>query len=238
MLGRFLEFSLATPDIRASLDFYTKLGFTQAEAGDARPYPYVVVTDGRICLGLHQQTLAAPSLTFVKPSLLKHLDALEELGVEFEFRRLGNDVFNEVGWFDPGGHLIRLIEARTFSPSKRLGTDTSRCGYFLEVGLPSPNLETSKAYWEQFGFVGMDETQGLLPHISCTSDYIDLGLYEPAHLRRSTLRFEVDDVGGTLARLADVGIAPTGEIPTPLRQVPAAVLTAPEGTPLLLSSSE
>ena len=30
MLGRFLEFSVATPDIRDSLDFYTKLGFTQA----------------------------------------------------------------------------------------------------------------------------------------------------------------------------------------------------------------
>ena len=238
MLGRFLEFSLATPDIQASLDFYTRLGFSQAEVGEAWPHPYAVVTDGRICLGLHQEPLPAPSMTFVKPELLKHLESLERLGLEFEFRRLGNDVFNEVGWFDPGGHLIRLIEARTFSPSKRLGTDTSRCGYFLEVGLPSPNLETSKAYWEQFGFVGMDETQCLLPHISCTSDYVDLGLYEPAHLRRSTLRFEVDDVGGTLARLADVGIAPTGEIPTPLRQVPAAVLTAPEGTPLLLSSSE
>ena len=52
----------------------------------------------------------------------------------------------------------------------------------------------------------MDETRDRLPHVSCTSDYIDLGLYDPAHLRRSTLRFEVDDVGGTLARLADIGI--------------------------------
>ena len=237
MLGRFLEFSLATPDIQASLDFYIRLGFSQAEVGEAWPHPYAVVTDGRICLGLHQQAMPAPSMTFVKPELLKHLESFERLGLEFEFRHLGNDVFNEVGWLDPGGHLIRLLEARTFSPSKRLGTDTSRCGYFLEFGLPAPDLETSKAYWERFGFVGMDEMEDRLPHISCTSDYVDLGLYEPAHLRRSTLRFEVDDVGGTLARLAEVGISPTGEIPSPLRQVPAAVLTAPEGTPLLLSSN-
>ncbi len=236
MLGRFLEFSLATPDIQASLDFYTRLGFSQAEVGEAWAHPYAVVTDGRICIGLHQQATAAASMTFVKPGLLKYLESLEALGVEFEFRRLGNDVFNEIGWFDPSGQLIRLVEARTFSPSKRAVTDTSRCGYFLEFALPTPNFDLSKAYWEQLGFVGMDETLDRLPHISCTSDTIDLGLYDPSHLRRSMLRFEVDDVGGTLARLAEVGIAAGGEIPPPLRQAPAAVLIAPEGTPILLTS--
>lgn len=237
MLGRFLEFSLATPDIQASLDFYTRLGFSQADVGEAWQHPYAVVTDGRICLGLHQQSLPAPSMTFIKPDLLKYVDGLEELGLEFEFRRLGNDVFNEVGWFDPSGQLIRLIEARTFSPSKRAGTDTSRCGYFIEIALPTPDLQESKSYWERFGFVGIDDTNDPLPHISCTSDYVDLGLYEPSHLRRSTLRFEIDDVGGALARLAEVGISPAGEIPAPLRHVPAAVLVAPEGTPILLSGS-
>jgi catechol 2,3-dioxygenase-like lactoylglutathione lyase family enzyme len=235
VLGRFLEFSLATPDIQASLDFYTRLGFSQAPVGDAWPHAYAVVTDGRISLGLHQESIPAPTMTFIKPDLFKHLDALEALGLEFEFRRLGNDVFNEVGWFDPSGQLVRLVEARTFSPTKRLGTETSRCGYFLEIALPSPNLEVSRAYWERLGFVGMDETDDKLPHISCTSDHIDLGLYEPSHLRHPTLRFEVDDVAGALARLAAVGISSSGEVPAPLRGAPAAVLIAPEGTPILLS---
>jgi hypothetical protein len=146
-------------------------------------------------------------------------------------------VFNEVGWFDPSGQLVRLIEARTFSPSKRLGLDTSQCGYFLEIALPAPSLDEAKSYWERFGFVGIDEPDDRLPHVSCTSDYVDLGLYDPAHLRRSTLRFEVDDVGGTLARLAEIGISPAGEIPPPLRHVPAAVLTSPEGTPILLTEA-
>jgi catechol 2,3-dioxygenase-like lactoylglutathione lyase family enzyme len=235
VLGRFLEFSLATPDIQASLDFYTKLGFSQAEVGDAWPHPYAVVTDGRISLGLHQEAIPAPAMTFIKPDLLKHLNSLEALGLEFEYRRLGNDVFNEVGWFDPSGQLIRLIEARTFSPSKRIGTDTSRCGYFMEIALPTSNLEASKSYWEQFGFVGMDETDDRLPHVTCTSDYVDLGLYDPSHLRRSTLRFEVDDVGGALAGLAEVNLSPSGAVPSPLRLVPAAVFVAPEGTPILLT---
>jgi catechol 2,3-dioxygenase-like lactoylglutathione lyase family enzyme len=235
MLGRFLEFSLATTDIRASLDFYARLGFSQAEVGEAWAHPYAVVTDGRICLGLHQH--ATPSaLTFVRPGLLKYVDELERRGVEFEFRHLGNDVFNEAGWFDPSGQLVRLVEARTFSPSKRPATETSRCGYFLEIAMPSPERASAKKYWEEFGFVGIDEADDCLPHITCTSDFIDLGLDLPADLKRATLRFEVDDVGGTLGPLAELGIVPNGELPPTLRSVPAVVLTAPEGTPLLLTS--
>lgn len=237
MLGRFLEVSLATPEVRASLDFYTKLGFTQAEVGDAWPHPYAVVTDGRICLGLHQHSIPAPSMTFVKPGLLRHLDALEQLGVEFEFRHLGNDVFNEVGWLDPSGHLVRLVEARTFSPSKRLPLDSSQCGYFLEIALPTPDAAAAKNFWERLGFVGIDETDGRLPHVSCTSDTIDLGLYDPSHLRRAALRFEVDDLRETAARLADIGIAPSDPMPPMPRQLPVMIFNAPEGTPLLLTEA-
>jgi hypothetical protein len=55
-------------------------------------------------------------------------------------------------------------------------------------------------------------------------------------LLRPTLRFEVDDVGETLVRLAEIGVSPSGEIPSPLRRAPATALVAPEGTPILLSS--
>jgi len=237
VLGRFLEFSIATPDIRASLDFYGKLGFSQAEVGEAWTHPYAVLTDGRVCLGLHQQSTFEPSTTFVKPDLLKHLDGLERLGLEFEFRRLANDVFNEIGWRDPSGHLIRLVEARTFSPSKRKTIDTSLCGYFLEIALPAPSRDAAKSHWEQFGFVGMDELDAMLPHVSCTSDTIDIGLYEPAHLREPALLFEVDDIGETLGRLDALGIAANGRMPAPLRQTRAAMLTAPEGTAILLSAA-
>lgn len=235
MIGKFLEFSIATPDIQASLEFYGKLGFSQAEVGKAWTHPYAVLTDGRICLGLHQLAEFAPSATFVKPDLLKYVDRLEEFGLKFEFRRLGNDVFNEVGWLDPSGHLVRLLEARTFSPSKRNTIDTSLCGYFVEIALPSPSVEAAKLHWEHLGFVGMDEPDALLPHVSCTSDTVDIGLYDPEHLREPTLLFEVDDFGGAMARLEGAGITARGRLPPPLRSTSAAFLTAPEGTRILLS---
>ena len=234
MLGRFLEFSLPAPDIQASLHFYGKLGFSEAQVGETWPHPYGVVTDGRICLGLHQQGVSEPTLTFVKPGLLKHLENLEARALEFEYRRLGNDVFNEVAWKAPDGQLLRLIEARTFSPSKRSSTELSQCGYFVEIALPTADFETGKSYWENLGFVGMDELDDRLPHVTCTSDFIDIGLYEPGSLRRSALRFEVEDVGATLAALAALGILPFKD--AALKGSHAALLIAPEGTPILLAA--
>jgi catechol 2,3-dioxygenase-like lactoylglutathione lyase family enzyme len=234
VLGRFLEYSIPTPDIRASLDFYLKLGFSQAEVGETWAHPYAVVTDGRLHLGLHQLATAVPALTFVKPDVLGQLGALESRGVAFEYRRLGNDVFNEVGWLEPSGHLVRLIEARTFSPVKH--PRGSLCGYFLEIALPAPDRDFAKQYWEGLGFVGLDEPDAALPHVSCTSDSIDIGLYDPAQLRQPSLMFDTDDVKESLARLGIAGIAPAGPPPAPLRLQPAAMLMAPEGTPILLAS--
>ena len=187
---------------------------------------------------MHQHSSFEPSTTFLKPDLLKHLGSLERLGLRFEFRRLANDVFNEIGWLDPSGHMIRLVEARTFSPIKRKSADTSLCGYFLEIALPAPSRDIAKSHWEQFGFVGMDEPDAMLPHVSCTSDTINIGLYEPAHVQGPTLVFEVGDVDEALGRLDAIGITPNGRVPAPLKHMPAAVLMAPEGTDILIAATQ
>jgi catechol 2,3-dioxygenase-like lactoylglutathione lyase family enzyme len=238
MLGRFLEYSIITGDVQASLDFYVKLGFSAAEVGEAWPHPYAVVTDGRICLGLHQEPSPSPLITFVKPDLRKHLHEFERIGVEFEFCRLGDDVFNEVAWLDPSGHLIRLVEARTFSPSKRPATQTSLCGYFVEIALPAPNIEAAKAYWELFGFVGMDEPDASIPHVSCTSDTIDVGLYELKELAHPALIFDAEDVAARMEQMAQLGVQPSDELCRPRQRAPAPIFTAPEGTQLLLASAD
>ena len=54
-LGHFHELTLPTPDIRRSVEFYERLGFTQALTGDVWLHPYGVLTDGRIVVGLHQE---------------------------------------------------------------------------------------------------------------------------------------------------------------------------------------
>jgi hypothetical protein len=217
------------------MDFYARLGFSEAEVGEAWSHPYAVMTDGRVCLGLHQQSDFPSSLTFVKPDLLAHLLNFETLGLEFEIRRLGNDVFNEVGWQDGSGHLIRLVEARTFSPSKRKPLDSSMCGYFAELGLPAADANAAKTFWERLGFVGMEEPHAPLPHVACTSDSIDIGLYLPAHLPEPTLLFEVENLDKARTEIADRGVTPSARVPAPLK-ASAMLLHAPEGTPILIQA--
>jgi predicted lactoylglutathione lyase len=235
LLGRFLEFSLPVSDIQVSFNFYAKLGLTEAATGETWTHPYGVLSDKRISVGLHQQESLEPTLTFVKPELLKHLQTLEQLGIEFEYTRLGDDVFNEVGFRDPSRQAVRLLEARTFSPVKR-ADEFSHLGYFSEIALPCPDFDAGKKFWEALGFVAMEENEDALPHLTCTSDTIDIGLYDPAAIKRPTLRFEVDDIAKTRETLKGLGIEANATLPVPLRGGPALMMIAPEGTPILLTA--
>jgi len=234
MLGSFLEYSVQCADIAQSLDFYHRLGFTQALAGDAWEHPYAVVTDGRLCIGLHGTAPADCALTFVRPGILELATRLETQGLAIHHRHLGNGVFNQIGLLSPDGTLLRMIEARSFSPSMRRSSDTSVCGYFLEVALPAPEPDKAVAFWEGLGFVGMDEPEALLPRISCISDSINVGLHDPRQMRESALVFEGDDLDARIATLRAAGIEPESRLPPVLRGRPVAQIRAPEGTLLVL----
>src|SRR3979409_2050052 len=77
VLGRFHEISIATADIRASVEFYESLGFAQAPTTDTWTHPYGVLTDGRLFIGLHQRRAPSPALTFVLPGIASQLAVFE-----------------------------------------------------------------------------------------------------------------------------------------------------------------
>ena len=233
MIGRFLEFSVATPDIAASFDFYNRLGFSPVPVGDAWTHPYAVLTDGRIHLGLHALEADAPQLSFMRPGLLQAAESLERMHIEFEVRRLGADQFNELGWRDRDGHRIRLLEARTFSPVQGV-TRPSLCGHFLEVGLPVADGEAARQAWERLGFVGLDELDGPIDHVCCMSDTLNVGLYALAAIAEPTLIFEADAIATLRTRLGALGLAPSRSLPRGLLAEEALMLVAPEGTRLLV----
>ena len=116
LLGRFLEFSVRTPDILESLSFYKALGFSELAIGDVWTHRYAVVSDGEVCIGLHDCDFDSPSITFVHPDLAKYARNMSGSGIDFSVLRIDEDVFNEIGFRDRDGHMVRLLEARTFSP--------------------------------------------------------------------------------------------------------------------------
>ena len=238
MIGRFLEISVHAPDALASLAFYEALGFSQAATGEAWPYPYAVVTDGRLGIGLHQRELPqSPLLSFVLPDLHRHLDALEDLGIGILDRRLGGDVFNEATISTPGGQLARLLEARTFSPSPRKPGETSRLGWFEGYVLPVADPKAAELFWEKIGFVPTGENAEPLPHSGLISDTLNIALVAEGLLRRPALLFTDADMSACIRTLTEKGFEPEHP-PGGLDPAFHALLVAPEGTQLLMTTAE
>jgi catechol 2,3-dioxygenase-like lactoylglutathione lyase family enzyme len=234
MLGNFLEISIQTTDILASLDFYSRLGFERAPVNDVWAHPYAVVTDGYAYLGLHQYSFPSPALTFVQPDLCRQVAEFETLGIKFEFCKLGEDRFNEAGFYDPDRQMITLLEARTCSPVNAK-VSSPVCGYFDEYRLPVRNLQASCRFWERLGLIssGPDLTQPKM--VRFATGGLNLGLQEsgsgaqplivyrharPEDLAEQLLRFNVPFDTAKLSRATGL------------------TLTAPEGTRLVIDGGD
>lgn len=234
LLGRFLEIGIQTPDIRASVEFYERLGLTQAQTGDIWTHPYGVLTDGRMCLGLHQTRLDSPSLTFVRPGIADHVAALERAGVELATVEVGGEVFNQAGFHDPAGQAVRLLEARTFSPPDRSPLETSRCGAFGWLSLPAADFQAVRSFWEALGLVAAAEEAPLFERMSVEDGGLELAWHPPRLFAEPLLVFRDAEMPARIARLRELGIGPLEPPPRGLDPKASAVLTAPEGTALLL----
>jgi hypothetical protein len=170
-----------TPDVLVAR--VERLGFTQVTTGEAFPYPYAAVADGRLAIGLHGHELAqSPLLSFVLPDLQSHIGAIERGGVEIIDRRLGEDVFNEAS-LEAAGQVIRLLEARTHSPSPQGPGETSLLGWFEEFVLPVADMKRAEAEWS--GSASCRPRKAMsLPHIGLTSDSLNVALLPSGVLKR------------------------------------------------------
>ena len=126
-LGRFLEFSVQTSDILGSLGYYKALGFTELEIGDVWSHKYAVVSDGVLCIGLHDLEFRAPAISFVQQDLARRARSMADHGFDFDFMQLDGDSFKQIGLADNDGHNVRMLEARTFSAGDEDDND-SYCG--------------------------------------------------------------------------------------------------------------
>jgi catechol 2,3-dioxygenase-like lactoylglutathione lyase family enzyme len=234
MLGRFLEIGIATRDIRASVEFYERLGFTQAHTGDIWPHPYGVVTDGRVCLGLHQARLDAPALTFVRPGIAAHLAALERAGVQLAAVATGSEVFNQACFRDPAGQAVRVLEARTFSPPDRSARETSHCGEYGWLSVPAADFDAVCRFWEALGLVASEEEAQPFARIPLQGADLALALHQPRFFADPLLVFRDAGMAARIARLRESAVGPLQPPPRGLDPKANAVLLAPEGTALLL----
>lgn len=237
MLGQFHEISITTTDIGASVAFYERLGFSQCRTGDTWPHPYGVLTDGRIFLGLHQYRFPSPSVTCVRADIARYAREFTALGIKLAFAKTGDDCFNEIGFRDPAGQMITILEARTYFPTERAVTDSTLCGHFSEFSLPCTDFDGVAAFWEQLGFVALEVEEAPWLHRPITGNGLSLALHRPRTFDQPLLVFTAADMAARLEALDAAGIAPSRELPPGLDPARTALLLAPEGTALLLTTA-
>ena len=230
MLGRFLEFSVETPDIVDSLGFYRSLGFQELEIGDMWPHKYAVVSDGEISIGLHDGKFDASALTFVHQDLAREARSMSDHGFDFRYLKVGEDEFNELGFLDPEGHLITMIEARTFTPVGE-DTDNSLCGRCFELTLPAKDVLRAGRFWAPLAPELLRMREDPTTHMRLNASGISIGLSESIALTGPSLCFRCDNKEAVWISLAKNGFE---HQEFPGYEGAFMALKAPEGTLLYL----
>jgi hypothetical protein len=231
MLGDFLELSLTTVDILVSIEFYRKLGFSEAPAGSSWKHPYTVMTDGRLYLGLHKREAVSPAMSFVLPELRKRMEDFEALGVEFDVCNIELHHFNELGFLDTDGQRVTLLEARTYSPVHDAHLPPTVCGYFQRYRLCVRSLALSARFWEAMGFIMGDVVEKPEPHVEASWGGINLEFRQSARPFAPTLVFSNPNLDAASAVLEMRGL-------TQQTDMEGLRLTTPEGLTLLLLPEE
>ncbi len=233
MLGRFLELGVAAKEIGESYEFFQTIGFQNVPTGDIVDHPYAVLDGSGLCIGLHAHAEIEPRLVFVRSELESYARALRRLKIKFEYSRLASDEFNVLGFCDPDGQLVELIEAQTFSPGARPETRNSVCGDFLEYSMMASSLPQSVAFWQALGFETVASGESPHPWQRLTGFGLTLGLHESAYFAPGP-SFSATDLGTRLEFLDAKGI----DVRDRRRDTGAfgarAKLVSPDGLPIYL----
>jgi len=204
-IGRFLEFSVYTAEILESLQFYRTLGFAELDIGDVWPHKYAVVSDGELNIGLHDRDFDSPAITFVQQDLAKRARSMTDHGFDFRFMQLGEDSFNELGFADRDGHMVTMLEARTFNASEEAEKD-SACGSWFELTLPVHDVLRAAQFWAPIAPTLLEMREEPTTHMRFEASGVPLGLSESIALEGPSLCFKCPDRHGLMGLLEQRGM--------------------------------
>jgi hypothetical protein len=83
LLGIFGELSINTMSLNHSLAYWKKLDFIATHASKS-PYPWAILSDGVMTIGLHQtDSFTSPALTYFSSNIGEQLKSLEQWNIPF-----------------------------------------------------------------------------------------------------------------------------------------------------------
>lgn len=233
-LGKFLEISVRCDDVLESLSFYKALGFREAASNDIWPHKHAVVTDGLLCIGLHEREFESPAITFVQRDLGKHARAMTDAGTNLNVIRLDDETFNEVGLKDKDGHQVSMVEARTFLLDEE-DDDDSACGTFFEASLPVRDAVKAALFWGPMAQVIEEHREEPTTHMRFGAGGVSVGISESLGLDRLSLCFKDPDLDALRKTIEQFDL---DHKKFPGYEGARCVLTAPEGTRLFVFDND
>ena len=108
---------------------------------------------------------------------------------------------------------------------------------WVEIALPVADADAAARWWERLGFVPAEEPEPF-PRTGLTSDTVDIALTRPGTLAQPALLFSDAAMAERIEALRARCIGFARRPPAGLDPAQHALLTAPEGTQLLLSTAE
>lgn len=113
-LGKFGEFSIPVKDVARAIIFWAKLGFEPLHIAKI-PYPYSIMSDGLIVIGLHQSgDFNDFTVTYFSDDMRKRVETFEGEGLELHpMKSQENSTIYDNAWFlSPDGQQFFMFNGK------------------------------------------------------------------------------------------------------------------------------
>ena len=249
-LGQYVEISLSVVDLGRSVAFYEKLGLRQVD-GETQPYPWAVVSDGTLHLGLHQTPFSSPKLTYFASYTPDQLAALKTLGIPLndvqsmsqttgmiDGEVVGHDFMVAADFTAYEGQPVSLV-------SKNIVADPDLDRHFFaadldfgELSFRTADVEAAVDYWLKLGFECLDRKDKPYPSAIVSDGLIRLGLHQTNTFHKPTISYFAADMLHRLQRLRAANISFIVEHKDNKGQRVGAALKSPDGQPFFLFTGQ
>ena len=232
-LGTFVEISVAVPELAESLFFYERLGFEKADQ-NWEPWPWAILTDGRITLSLSQTTPGLPLLSYLAGDMTERISNLEAAGLPVTRIRESQSPEVLAALTAPCGVGVSLLNYSTRRIPKPAGRSTCKCGDFGELALAVEDLDRSVGFWGRLGFRRRRGAELPYPWAVLTDDLITIGLYQTRDFDRPALIYYSVNPPERIEQLGYDGFEFDREIPSVGHATGRTMLAPPDGQLLFM----
>ena len=159
---------------------------------------------------------------------------MSDHGFDFSYLKLDEDIFNQLAFADRDGHMISMLEARTFTPPDE-DTPNSVCGNFFEASLPVRDTMRAGRFWAPLAPSILSLREEPTTHMRFDAGDMALGLSESIALSGPSLCFKCDDKAALNQAIEQHGLK---HKLFPGYEGAMIELQAPEGTTLFVFSED